>query len=254
MDLLQNNYTETVIKELKKRKKTTRSDLLVVFDFYYTALCHIQGSINEVSQFEDIITRADHPLRERLRRISRALSKIAPPYMKPAFETFNFQLLDPSSFLTDFLDDDFDDDWLPDAQLINDVIEDFFKNTPQKNSGIHLGNFEAKNVFGKNCDEKAFNTAVMDLADSADLLVNGPTAFGHEMKDIFMTDFSHLMSLIKKTDITSTNEFRQTGRKLTAELEYAKTIVQALDICKTEMTNRYVPEVQHFIMGMRTGI
>jgi hypothetical protein len=128
------------------------------------------------------------------------------------------------------------------------------KNIPQKNPGIHLGNFEAKNIFGKNCDGKAFNAAVMDLADSADLLVNGPSSYGNEIKDIFMTDFSHLMSLIKKTDITSTSEFRQTGLNLATELEYAKTIVQALDICKTGMNNSYVPEVQHFIMGMRTGI
>jgi len=299
VDLVQNDYMKIVIKELEKRRKTARAELSVIFDFYYAALCHFQGGMNDFSQFEEIISRADDPLKERLRRISRTLSKIAPVFMKGAFETFDFQRLDPYNFFPglsedgfdedDFDEDNFDEDnfdednfdedftlpdkklfesllgdvmdedfTLPDKKLfeslLGDVIDAYFKTTGQTMPGIHLPNFEPKKVFGKNCDERSFHRVVIDLVESADLLVNIQRSGRQDITAEFIDDFSQLISLIKKTGIKSTSEFRKTGRKFAAECESAKIIIRALDRCTSVMNDLSSPEAQHFIMGMRTGI
>ncbi len=253
--LVQNDYMKMVIKEVEKRRKTAREEWSVLFDFYAAALCHFQGDTNDFSQFEEILSRADDFLKERLRRISRTLSIIAPPYMKEAFETFDFHKVDPYDIFSGLDEDSFDEDFIrSNRKMIEDVIDQFFKLTGQKMPGIHPSNFNPKNVFGKNCDEKSFNRVVFDLVESADLLVNIPRSGSSEITAEFIADFSQLISLIKKTDIKSTNEFRQTGRKFAAECESAKVIIQALDRCRIMTTDLSAPEAQHFIMGMRTGI
>ncbi len=262
--LVQNDYMKMVIKELGKRRKTARAELSVIFDFYYAALCHFQGGMNDFSQFEEIINRADDPLKERLRRISRTLSKIAPVFMKGAFESFDFQRLDPYNFFPGlsedgFDEDDFDEDFtLPDKKLLEgllgDVIDEFFKTAGQTMPEIFQSNFKPKNVFGKNCDERSFNDVVFDLEESADLLVSVQRSERREISAEFIADFSQLISLIKKTGIESLCEFRQIGKKFATECESANIIIQALDMCKIAMTDLSSSEAQHFIMGMRTGI
>lgn len=253
--LVQNDYMKIVIKELEKRRKTARGEWSVLFDFYYAALCHFQGGRNDFSQFEEILSRADDFLKERLRKISRTLSIIAPLFMKGAFETFDFHLLNPYAFISGLDEDDLDEDFIrSNGKMIEDMIDEFFKATGQKMPEIPRSNFRPKNVFGKNCDEKSFNRVVFDLVESADLLVNIPRSGSPEITAGFIADFSQLISLIKKTDIQSTSEFRQTGRKFAAECESAKIIIQALDRCRIVMTDLAAPEAQHFIMGMRTGI
>ncbi|NOX35889.1 MAG: hypothetical protein GXP56_19535 [Deltaproteobacteria bacterium] len=59
IDLVEHNYLNIVIIELEKRRKAANPKTSVIFDFYYIALCHFQGSLTQPSRFEDIIARTD---------------------------------------------------------------------------------------------------------------------------------------------------------------------------------------------------
>jgi len=134
-DLVEGGAMELVIRELGRRVAKGKQDdpQGIMMAFLHVSLLHIKGDMEDSEAFSRIIDRAAPPVKERLRAISRRLAPLAPDDLAPAFEQFNFTMMD-SPFLEDFSGDfphglpggfppDFPDDFPSLDEMLSGFIE-----------------------------------------------------------------------------------------------------------------------------------
>jgi tetratricopeptide (TPR) repeat protein len=263
LDLVANGATDPVIRELGKRMDACNDNTpeSIVMAFLHLCLTHIRGDRVNAHIFSSIINSAQEPVKERLRKLSRRLAPIAPGYLRPAYEQFDFSLLTGP-----FGGGNFPFDINPEAMdEFEEIIEKVMGSSMDEDGADwdddgdwddddSWGDFQVEAVFCKGLDDEVIYDLVFDLMEDAEWILENlkdPDRESYELD--FMDSFVTLLGAVRKKGLDSPDAFRKAGVRFARHVPCAQNVLRAFNSVGKASATPASKELLSFILGMRIG-
>ena len=294
LDLVEGGAMDLVIQELTNRlpekdiqKKDTNTTIMA---FLYTSLCHIKGNGKEAGTLSELVENAAPPVIEKLRALSRRLAPMVPNYMRPAFEIFDFTMLDmpfPGKFpfnssgnfpfnpFEDFPIEDLNPRNISDMkERLNQVLEavldggelpemlkamledddddfdDYYGDDDDYDD--ELLHFQAEKIFGSKVRNSDVKALISELLFNAGYAIE-KNALKVDVLD-FMQPFNKLINVLKKRGLSTSDDFRRAGKRFAENIDSAGDVFTAFENNGKRYGSKISKQLTYFIMGMKTGL
>ncbi len=258
LDLVAGGATDPVISELAKRigAGNDKDPESIVMAFLHLCLTHIRGDRVNARTFSSIIDSAAETVKERLRKLSRKLVPLAPAHLRPAYEHFDFSLLN-----TPFGSRNFPFDINPGAMdKLDDIIERVMGNFMDEDDDDWddddgWDDFQVEEVFCKGLNAEAIYDMVYDLKEDAEWVLENPKDPDQKFYDEdFMDSFETLLKAVRKKGLDSPDAFRKAGVRFARHVPCAQDALRAFNTVGKACTDQISKELISFVLGMRIGL
>ncbi|CAN2041249.1 Tetratricopeptide domain-containing protein [Candidatus Magnetomoraceae bacterium gMMP-15] len=193
--ILKSDLFDILKKDVKRRIKNADENHRLLLEFYFVTIRHLKEEVTSSGLFYNVTRQASDQMLEKLRSLSRRLSKHCSGGLKAALETFEFKLLEPFSpfdaifkgrkGLLDLLEDDYDDDDDDDDPDFYDDYDDY-DDYDEKNEDL----FGQLDLLGSGIDSEEIDKVletVEELVDKLDLR-GAPDFSIREVRSMIRTD------------------------------------------------------------------
>ncbi|MBI9092332.1 MAG: hypothetical protein JEZ12_24215 [Desulfobacterium sp.] len=254
LDLVADGATDPVIRELAKRigAGNDKDPESMVMAFLHLCLTHIRGDRVSARSFSALIDSAGEPVKERLRRISRTLAPIAPGHLRPAYEQFDFNLLNTPLGGTPFPFDLDPFDMTP-GQI--DALEEMMESLMAEEDDDGWDDFQVEEVFCKGLDTEDIYDMVYDLKEESEWVLEN---LKHPDRDSygrdFMDSFETLLKAVGEKGLDSPDAFRKAGIRFARHVPCAQDALRAFNTIGKASADHISNELIRFVLGMKIGL
>lgn len=273
IDLARYEYLDQVADQLSKRVDMVKTDDdSLSLRFFYLSFACMQDIRVESRIFMQIVDSASPTLRERLRTISRQIAPIAQERHQPAFESFDFTLLDRPSFMEDLHIDSDSDDFEGLSEVLEQIMEGRggagIKNAIETIIGqmntisglddfdelydIDLEGFNAEKAFEGRIGNREIFDLVYDIVEDALYLQDskGAQEIRENSKEL-IESLDALMEELKDSGFDSPDDFRRAGKGFYRNINYGREILLGFSTASKHRGLSISRDLKSFILGMK---